>query len=297
MGHPNPSAQNSHNYEIFREKLRKKLEYKRNPEKARRELCAEHQNNFNLKVEQAPVPGNMNRTVPDGQAKPTNNGDDRSLEELVSFIEGNDGKETKRRKRKSKPKELHRSEESKKDNFEILSSLELEKDDHLSQETGIYSENKFRKSSDESVSTSKSSLCLVTNSDINSLSNGSNSNNETSYQNCDENIPSKVKKQENPPTFSFHLDKYESLSKEQRSLLLCGYRIDEHSMYKRQIQGIEAMNMPKEMTDRSNRNNMPNGRLMPSFSCIKEMDKVIIYVFALSKKCTPKIKFTFRLAK
>ena len=272
MGHPNPSAQNSHNYEIFREKLRKKLEYKRNPEKARRELCAEHQNNFNLKVEQPPeVPNNMNRTVPDGQAKPTNNGDDRSLEELVSFIEGNHGKETKRRKRRSKPKDQHRSEEAKRDNSSCDTappgSAESEKLLNESMpETG--NENKLRKSSDESGS--KSGPCLPSNCDVSDTT--INNHNDNNDQNFGENIPPKTGKE--APTFSFHLDKYESLSKEQRALLLCGYRIEEHPMYKRQIQGIEAMSMPKEMTDRSNRNNMPNGRLMPSFNFLKDMDKV-----------------------
>ena len=72
-------------------------------------------------------------------------------------------------------------------------------------------------------------------------------------------------------------DKYDGMSKEQRALLLCGHRIEaQHPMYRRQIEKIKSLALPRENTDRSNRNNMPNGRLMPNFPFIQDMIKVIL---------------------
>ena len=273
VGHPNPSAQNSHNYEIFREKLRKKLEYKRNPEKARRELCAEHQNNFNLKVDAQS--NNVSKNENDCQGRPANAVDNRSVEELVSFIEGKDGKETKRRKRKSKPKDHSKNEDSRKESSSGPKAMD--KADKQSETTNM-----------------DASPSLETRSERRSHSRSSESNlssNQTAPPMCVETEmkADELEKEdvEKPLTFSFHLDKYDSLSKEQRALLLCGYRIDDHPMYRKQTQQIESMKLPREMMDRSNRNNMPNGKLMPTFQFLKTMDKVLNKLYSvLSRNST-----------
>ena len=219
VGTPNP-AQNSHNYEIFREKLRKKLEFKRNPEKARRELCAEHQN-FNLRVE-------VQKDCDFSSKQPVDN---RSVEELVSFIEGKDGKDTKRRKKKSRPKDKECCSDT-----QISGIFELR---------AAVSENSCEKGS-----------CLRSEIDDLDCVVGERENQELS--------------------FSHHLDKFSCLSKEQRALLLCGYRIEDSAMQQRQRQQIESLQLPREIMERSNRNNMPNGKLMPTFQFLRTIDRVSV---------------------
>ncbi|KAL5260771.1 hypothetical protein ACHWQZ_G010804 [Mnemiopsis leidyi] len=245
VGTPNP-AQNSHNYEIFREKLRKKLEFKRNPEKARRELCAEHQNNFNLRVE-------VQKDCDFSSKQPV---DSRSLEELVSFIEGKDGKDTKRRKKKSRTKDKEYSSDAK------ISGL-LDKE--CSSDTNIFSILDKQYSSGtkmHGMMDVTSQLDLGTAADGNSCKIGSCLRSEIMNCHPGESL-----------SFSYHLDKYNSLSKEQRALLLCGYRIEDSAMQQRQRQKIESLQLPHEIMERSNRNNMPNGKLMPTFPFLKTIDR------------------------
>ena len=271
VGHPNPSAQNSHNYEIFREKLRKKLEYKRNPEKARRELCAEHQNNFNLKVDTPS--NNVSKKDGDCQSRPANAVDSRSVEELVSFIEGKDGKETKRRKRKSKPKDHSKNEDGKKE-----SSSEpkpAEKPEKTAEATDMDASPPLQATTENQCKSRAASSESNVSLNQPAPSGGVETEMKVEEQ-SKEKEKEEEKEEEKPLTFSFHLDKYDSLSKEQRALLLCGYRIDDHPMYRKQTQQIEAMKLPREMMDRSNRNNMPNGKLMPTFQFLKTMDKVFL---------------------
>lgn len=221
VGHPNPGSQNTHNYEFFREKLRKKLEDRR------RELCPEHQSNFNTyTLESSGGCGDSKSGGGCGGSK--KEVDDRSLEELVSYIEGKEGKETKRKKRKSKPKDK--------------SEVGCEKEHDIKKET------KHRHTSGELTKHPK---------------------NEAKTEEEEKGGGG----EEEEMSFSFHLDKYESLSKEQRSLLLCGYRVDDHEMYKKQNQLVESMKLPRDMTERSNRNNIPNGRLKPNFPFLKTIDK------------------------
>ena len=250
VGHPNPSSHNSHNYEIFREKLRKKLEYKRNPEKARRELCAEHQNNFNLKVESPPA-NPVKKELDNHLPKLANNIDNRSVEELVSFIEGpKEGKEPKRRKRKSKAKDSSKSEDQSKSESAVESDKML------------------------SCCSSKPSECSE---NLNSKNNNAKKNKKNTEEETDQEYLYRLKmfshKGVEMENFAYHLEKYKNLSKEQKIQLLCGTRLQNFEV-DNQKDLIATVNMPQEMQDRSNPENMPNGKFVPPFPNLRDIEKV-----------------------